>query len=136
LCGYKAQCVLGFAGFGEIVFQRRPLDHFSNQTRTKSKHMALQVVARSVSVRKSASLEMWKKSFIGGAGSRQLSGVRLSVCPSVPSGRLTPLLRVCCCGPSGQMSIDCCTAGRRSAAAAPQHGAQQQMRGVLRCQLM
>jgi len=81
LCGYKAQRVLGFAGFGEIVFQRRPLDYFSNKTRAKSKHMALQVVARSVSVRKSASLEMWKKSFIGGAGSRQLSGVRLSVCP-------------------------------------------------------
>ena len=46
--------------------------------------MALQVVARSVSVRKSASLEMWKKLFIGGAGSRQLSGVRLSVCPIRP----------------------------------------------------
>ena len=54
------------------------------------------------------------------AGSVQLSGVRLSVRLSVPSGRRTPLLRVCCCGPGGQeISIDCCTAaGRRSSAAA------------------
>jgi len=46
----------------------------------------------------------------------QLSAVRPSVrpyvCLSVPSGRRTPLLRVCCCGPGGQeISIDCCTAG-------------------------
>ena len=33
----------------------------------------------------------------------KLSGVRLSVCPSVPSfGRRTQLRRVCCCGPGGQ----------------------------------
>jgi len=45
------------------------------------------------------------------AGSMQLSGVRPSVCSSVPSGRCTPLLQVCCFGPSGQeISIYCCTA--------------------------
>jgi len=43
--------------------------------------------------------------------------------PSVPSGRRTPMLRVCCCGPGvQQISIDCCSAGaqrqsRRSNAA-------------------
>ena len=48
----------------------------------------------------------------------QRSGVRLSV----PSGCSTLLLRVCCCGPTGQqISIDCCTAG-----------AGQQMRAVSR----
>ena len=68
----------------------------------------------------------------------QLSGIRPSVCPSVQFGRRTRLLRICCCGPGGQeISIDCGTASRRrlAAAAAPQHGAQQQMRGVPRCQL-
>jgi len=34
---------------------------------------------------------------------------RPSACLSVPSGRRTPLLQVCCCGPGQQeMSIDCC----------------------------
>jgi len=38
--------------------------------------------------------------------------VSLSVYLSVSSGRHTPLLRVCCCGPGGQeISTDCCTAG-------------------------
>jgi len=47
-----------------------------------------------------------------------------------------PLLRVCCVGPGGQkISIDRLLHGRRSAAAAPQHDAQQQMRAVPRCQL-
>jgi len=55
-----------------------------------------------------------------GAGSVQLSGVRLSVrpsacpsvCPSLPSGGRTPLLRVCCREPGDQkIPIDCCTAG-------------------------
>jgi len=47
-------------------------------------------------------------SILCGAGSLQLSGVRLSVCPSVCPIRL----RVCCCGPGRQeTSIDCCTAG-------------------------
>jgi len=36
----------------------------------------------------------------------------LSVRVSVPFVRSTPLLRVCCCGPSeSEMLIDCCTAG-------------------------
>ena len=56
----------------------------------------------------------------------QLSGIRLSVCLSaclsVQSGRRTPLLRVCCCGPGGQeISIDCCSSGGR-------------LRAVARCQ--
>ena len=47
-------------------------------------------------------------SILCGAGSLQLSGVRLSVCPSVCPIRL----RVCCCGPGRQeTSIDCCTTG-------------------------
>jgi len=46
------------------------------------------------------------------AGSMQLSSVRPSVCPSVPPGRRTPLLRVCCRWLGGQgMSIDCYTSG-------------------------
>jgi len=50
--------------------------------------------------------------YIRGAGYMQLSGVRPSVCLSVPSDRRTLQLRVCCCGPGGQeISIDCCTAG-------------------------
>ena len=49
-----------------------------------------------------------------GAWSMQLSGVRLSVRLSVPSGRHTPLLQVCCCGPGGQdTSKDCCSGGGR-----------------------
>jgi len=50
-------------------------------------------------------------------------------CPSVPLfARRTALLRVCCCSPDVQEI-------RSLAAAAPQHGAQQQMLPVLRCQL-
>ena len=46
------------------------------------------------------------------AGSMHLSGVR----PAVPSGRCTPLLPVCCCGPGGQeTSTDCCTVAKKSA---------------------
>jgi len=68
------------------------------------------------------------------AGFMQLSG---TVCLSVPLGRRTPLLRVCCCGPAARKyrSIAARPADRQSASAAPQHGAQQQMRGVPRCQL-
>jgi len=41
-----------------------------------------------------------------GAASMQLSGVRPSSRPSVPSGRR--MLRVCCCGPDDQaIRIDC-----------------------------
>ena len=60
---------------------------------------------------------------------------RASVSPFVTSfARHTPLLRVCYCAPGRQeMSIG--LHGRRSAAAAPQHGAQQQMRAVSRLQL-
>jgi len=67
------------------------------------------------------------------AGSEQLSGVRLSV----PSGRCTPLPRICCRGPGGhEISIDCCTASgpavsSRCAAAA----CGSRMRAVPRCQL-
>jgi len=44
--------------------------------------------------------------------------------------RRTPLLRVCCCGPGGrEISIDSGGASRPPAAA-PQRGAQQQMRAV------
>ena len=32
----------------------------------------------------------------------QLSAVRPPVCPSVPFGRRTSLLQVCCCGPGSQ----------------------------------
>jgi len=36
----------------------------------------------------------------------------VAVRPSRPSGRRTPMLRVCCCGPGvQQISTDCCTAG-------------------------
>ena len=70
----------------------------------------------------------------------QLSGVR-------PSVRLSVRLTVCpiwprqavfaAVGPEAKRyrSIAARPAGRRSAAAAPQHGAQQQMRAVPRCQL-
>jgi len=50
-----------------------------------------------------------------------------SVSLSVPLGRRTPLLRVCCCGPGGQeISVDCCTAGgqqqpRRSSGCGQRH---------------
>ena len=46
-----------------------------------------------------------------------LSSVRSSsVCLSVPSGRRTPLLQVCCCGPGGQeIPIACWTADARRA---------------------
>ena len=37
-----------------------------------------------------------------GAGSMKRYGDRPSVCLSVPSGRRTPLLQVCCCGLGGQ----------------------------------
>ena len=57
----------------------------------------------------------------------------MSVRMSVPFSRHTPLLRVCCCGPASRKYRS--IAARRSAAAAPQHGAQQQMRVVPRCQL-
>ena len=58
--------------------------------------------------------------FLGpGAGSMQLSGVRLSV----SSGRR-------CCGPDGD--IGRLLHSRRSTAATPQHGAQQQMWAVSR----
>ena len=72
------------------------------------------------------------------------ASVRLSVRPSV---RLsvglcrTAAARRCCgfatVGPEAmrEISVDCCTAGRRSASAAPQHGTQQQMRAVPLCQL-
>ena len=58
----------------------------------------------------------------------------VSVRRSVPAiGRCSRVRRVCCRGPGGQaISIDCC--GRR-APAPQQHGAQQQMRAVSRCQL-
>jgi len=47
-----------------------------------------------------------------GAESMERYGVRLSVCPSVPFARRTPLLQVCCCGPGGQeISIDCFSSG-------------------------
>ena len=62
-----------------------------------------------------------------GTGSMRLSDAR-PFRPSVQSGRRTPLLRVCCCGPGGQqMSIDCPTV-------APQNGAHQQMGAVSLCQ--
>jgi len=58
--------------------------------------------------------------------------VRLSVSPSIPEfGRRT---RVCCCGSGGQ-GIDRLLLGRSLATAAPQPGAQQQMRVLPRCQL-
>lgn len=44
------------------------------------------------------------------AGSMKLSCIH----PSVPSGRHTLLLGVCCCGTAGQeILIDCCMAGRQ-----------------------
>ena len=63
---------------------------------------------------------------------------RPSVCLSVrlyhPAAARPCWLRVCCCGPGGH-EIDRLLHDRRPAAAAPQHGAQQQMRAVPRCQL-
>ena len=53
----------------------------------------------------------------------QLSGVRPSVCLSVPPGRRTSLLRVCCCGPGDQQTSYRLLHGRRSAATAPQRRA-------------
>jgi len=54
----------------------------------------------------------------------QLSGVHPSVRSSVPYGRRSPRLRVCCCGPGGQeISIHCCTAGAQQ---------QPQRSGVMR----
>jgi len=59
-----------------------------------------------------------------GAGSMQLSGVHPPVRSSVPPGRRSPRLRVCCCGPGGQeISIHCCTAGAQQ---------QPQRSGVMR----
>jgi len=43
----------------------------------------------------------------------QLSGVRPSVCLSVPSGCHTTLLQVCCCSPAAGRDIDCCSSGGR-----------------------
>jgi len=43
----------------------------------------------------------------------QLSGVRPSVCLSVPSGCRTTLLQVCCCSPAAGRDIDCCSSGGR-----------------------
>ena len=58
----------------------------------------------------------------------QLSGVRSSVCPiRPPNATAAGLLR--------PGDIDRLLHGRWSAAAAPQQGAQQQMRAVSRCQL-
>ena len=58
--------------------------------------------------------------------------VRLSVYPSVPSGRCW----FAAVGPAtAEISIDCCTAGEpavSSSRAAAQHGAQQQMRALPR----
>jgi len=66
------------------------------------------------------------------AGSMQLLGVR----PSVPLANAAGLLPFASVGPAARKyrSIAARPVGRRSAAAAPQHGAQQQMRGVPRCQ--
>jgi len=60
--------------------------------------------------------------------------VRLSV-PSID--RRTPLRRVCCCGPGGQ-ETSIVSGGSRALQqhGAQQHGVQQQMRAVSRCQLM
>ena len=56
----------------------------------------------------------------------------VSVRLSVPFTCHTPLLRVCCCGPSMRYRS---TAAQHSAAAVPQKSAHQQMRAVPRCQL-
>jgi len=64
-------------------------------------------------------------------------GIRTSVCPSVrpsvPFARGTPLLGFAAVGPASRRYRS--IAARRSAAAAPQHGALQQMRAAPRCQL-
>ena len=72
------------------------------------------------------------------AGSMQLSGirpsVRLSVCPTLSPNAAAVFAVV---GPAARRyrSTAARPAGWRPAAAAPQHGAQQQMRAVPRCQL-
>ena len=58
--------------------------------------------------------------------------VRLYVYP-VYTDRCSNVRRVCCCGPGEQkISIDCIAAAGDGA---QQHGGQQQMRAVSRCQL-
>ena len=75
------------------------------------------------------------------AGSMQLSHVRPYVCPSVPRSLHPAAARRCCgfatVGPAARRyrSITARPADRWTAAAATQHGAQQQMRAVPRCQL-
>jgi len=67
------------------------------------------------------------------AGSMWRYGVRPSVSLSVPSfGRRTPLRQVAAVGPAGTQEISIDSGGCR---APMQHGAQQQMRAVSRCQL-
>ena len=69
------------------------------------------------------------------AGSMKLPGVRTSVCPIIRPPHTAAAGLLLWAGRQ-EISIDCCTAGcRRSAAAAPQHDAQQQMRAVRRWQL-
>jgi len=68
-----------------------------------------------------------------------LSGVRPSVCLSVRLSHPAASRRCCWFAAVGSAvkryrSIAARPAGRRSAAVAPQHGAQQQMRAVPRCQ--
>ena len=67
------------------------------------------------------------------AGSMWRYGVRPSVSLSVPSfGRRTPLRQVAAVGPAGTQEISIDSGGCR---APKQHGTQQQMRAVSRCQL-
>ena len=66
--------------------------------------------------------------------------IRTSVCPSVCKSVQSTARRCCgfaAVGPAARRyrSFAARPVGRRSAAAAPQHGAQQQMRAVPRCQL-
>jgi len=69
------------------------------------------------------------------AGSMKLPGVRTSVCPIIRPPHTAAAGLLLWAGRQ-EISIDCCTAGcRRSAAAAPQHDAQQQMRAMRRWQL-
>jgi len=69
------------------------------------------------------------------AGSMKLPGVRTSVCPIIRPPH-TAAAGLLLWAARQEISIDFCTAGcRRSAAAAPQHDAQQQMRAVRRWQL-
>jgi len=76
--------------------------------------------------------------------STRRESVRPSVRLSVPSfARITPLQRFCCWAPcrqeisidSGSRQVPETVAAGRPTAAAPQHGAQQQMRAVSRWQL-